>query len=258
MANNTHSLPEPQLTQVLDWIHFGDAGEDERADDAIVKLTSATGRPICSLNAAWLKALAVASVEGKQSGPGSTEDERKALLQLLDAMPALAPQATGLSHAMRLVLLDALRYRDQRTAAAPDGHPARRAVVDAIAAYVGPTPYAETLADRMFRLFETSPSAPTCAPSIDTILLRLEDAMDACCDQPLNAARMTLTRSWREILTADLPVPSGGPMRQQRGCECHGADECPAAHPPTSPEDVPPEKARWCPTKITPGEAPRG
>lgn len=159
MADSTHALPEQQLTQVLNWIHFGDSGEDERADDAIVKITSATGRPICSLNAGWLKALAAATVEGKQSGPGSTEDERKALLQLLDAMPALAPRATGLSHAMRLVLLDALRYRDQQTPAAPAGPPARRAVVDAIVAYVGPTQYAEVLADRMFGLFNAPPTA---------------------------------------------------------------------------------------------------
>ncbi len=38
------------------------------------------------------------------TGPGSVDDERKALLQLTDAMPTLAPHATGLSHGMRLIL----------------------------------------------------------------------------------------------------------------------------------------------------------
>lgn len=56
-------------------------------------------------------------------GPGSVDDERKALRQLLDAMPSLTPRATGLSHAMRILLAEinlhramiALRDRDKRT-----------------------------------------------------------------------------------------------------------------------------------------------
>ncbi len=44
-----------------------------------------------------------------QEGPGSSSDERKALLQLVDAMPSLAPNATGLSHAMGLIIRAAFR-----------------------------------------------------------------------------------------------------------------------------------------------------
>jgi hypothetical protein len=45
---------------------------------------------------------------------------------------------------------------------------------------------------------EPAAAAPT--PSIDAALRRLEEAMDFCCDQPLNADRMSLTRIWRDIL----------------------------------------------------------
>lgn len=48
------------------------------------------------------------------TGPGTTDDERKALMQLLDAMPTLTPAATGFSHAMRLILLDAMRFQDAK------------------------------------------------------------------------------------------------------------------------------------------------
>lgn len=50
-------LTQLQRNQIDAWLHFGADEEDERADDAIVKLTSATGRAICTLNAAWLKSL---------------------------------------------------------------------------------------------------------------------------------------------------------------------------------------------------------
>lgn len=45
------------------------------------------------------------------SGPGSTEDLMKAVEQLLATMVALAPQATGVSHAMGLILRDAARWQ---------------------------------------------------------------------------------------------------------------------------------------------------
>lgn len=41
-------------------------------------------------------------------GPGSIEDERKALLQLAAVMPTLAGNATGISHAMGLVIRAAI------------------------------------------------------------------------------------------------------------------------------------------------------
>lgn len=37
-------------------------------------------------------------------------------------------------------------------------------------------------------------------PTIDSVLFKLEEAMHACCDQPLGVDSMTLTRSWRAIL----------------------------------------------------------
>ncbi len=48
-------LTHPQRERIAEWLRLGD--DDERADDAIVKIISASGRPICSLTAAWLKAL---------------------------------------------------------------------------------------------------------------------------------------------------------------------------------------------------------
>ena len=283
MANDNHALPEPQRTQVLDWIHFGDSGEDERADDAIVKLTSATGRPICSLNAAWLKELAQCS--GCASGPGSRDDERKALSHLRDAIPIITPSATGLSHAMRLVLLDALRLRDAR------GAPSRRAVVDAIAAYVGPTLYTEIIADRMFRLFNAplAPShedvlgmedGPTDGEAITVNLSATpmsagDEARDAQLwrwfrnhawvgtdeDGEINLAIGVgepeevecLTDAERERFTNDAPDRKDMPSLCQRIAECRALRTQNRTR-----EDVPPEKARGCPTKITPGEAPRG
>lgn len=63
--------------------------------------------------AGWERELASyrAAAAAEQRGPGSGEDVRKALLQLLDAMERLYPMATGLSHAMGLLARDATRLR---------------------------------------------------------------------------------------------------------------------------------------------------
>ncbi len=53
-------LTELQRERIMEWlgIDYGDDGA-EKADDAIVKLTDAAGRPIATLNAEWLKSLVV-------------------------------------------------------------------------------------------------------------------------------------------------------------------------------------------------------
>jgi len=45
--------------------------------------------------------------------------------------------------------------------------------------------------------------------NVSAIMMQLEDAVDACADQPLHMDRMTLTRTWRGILDAAL---SGRPV----------------------------------------------
>jgi hypothetical protein len=51
-------LTELQRERIMAWLgtDYGDDGA-EKADDAIVKLTDAAGRPIATLNAEWLKSL---------------------------------------------------------------------------------------------------------------------------------------------------------------------------------------------------------
>jgi hypothetical protein len=62
----TRELTTLQRERISEWLRLGD---DERADDAIVKITSATGRPIATLNAAWLKSLVVDGVPAGEATP---------------------------------------------------------------------------------------------------------------------------------------------------------------------------------------------
>ncbi len=70
-------------------------------------------------------------------------------------------------------------------------------------------------------------SEGTTPPSlrIDSVLIRLEEAMHACCDQPLSVDAMTLTRSWRAILE---PLYAIAPNAHRWPCEHAdgGAGEC--------------------------------